>query len=312
MSLPHTGQPVAALLNARLLGLLAVQSVILLLSQAATTNTCGLPPDNSVIGMATHGDLGSDVVSIQSNSGRAASVSQFLFVCGSTFLLEGLANGVKGMAGLGRTRISLPSQFSAAFSFHRKFAICLSSSTSSNGVVLFGDSPYVFLPNVDVSNSLLYTPLILNPVSTASAYSLGDPSAEYFIGVKSIKINEKAVPINTTLLSIDSEGRGGTKISTVDRYTVMETSIYNAVTETFIKQLSKVTRVASVAPFGACFSLKNIGSTRVGPAVPAIDLVLQSNSVFWRIFGANSMVQAGIQLFSPVQTNNMCKLQLYI
>ncbi|KAL2490193.1 Eukaryotic aspartyl protease family protein [Abeliophyllum distichum] len=152
------------------------------------------------------------------------------------------------------------SQFAADFSFDRKFAVCLTSSTSSK-------------------------------VSTASAYSAGEPSAEYFIGVKSIKINEKVVPINTTLLSIDSEGNGGTKISSVNPYTVLESSIYNAVVNAFVKELSNVSRVASVAPFGACFSSRNIGSTRVGPAVPPVDLVLQSESVFWRIFGANSMVQ---------------------
>ncbi|CAK9137180.1 unnamed protein product [Ilex paraguariensis] len=258
-------------------------------------NTCGLFPGNTVTRIATSGDLGSDVVSIKStdgkNPGRTVSESQFLFVCGSTFLLEGLASGVKGMAGLGRTRISLPSQFSAAFSFPRKFAVCLSSSTRSNGVVFFGDGPYVFLPNKDVSRSLIYTPLIINPVSTASVYSSGDRSAEYFIGVKSIQINEKLVPINTTLLAINSEGYGGTKISTVNPYTVLETSIYNAVINAFVKELSNVPRVAAVAPFGVCFDAKKIGSTRVGPAVPPIDLVLQSQSVYWRLFGANSMVQ---------------------
>ena len=49
--------------------------------------------------------------------------------------------------------------------------------------------------------------------------------------------------------------------------------------------------MTSVAPFRACFSSKHIGGTRVGPSVPQIDFVLQSESVFWRIFGANSMVQ---------------------
>lgn len=258
-------------------------------------NTCGLLPDNTVTRTATSGELASDVVSIQStdgrNPGRNVSVSQFLFVCGSTFLLQGLASGVKGMAGLGRTRIALPSQFAADFSFDRKFAVCLSSSTTARGVVIFGDGPYRFLPNIDASTNLIYTPLIINPVSTASAYSSGEPSAEYFIGVKSIKINEKVVPINTTLLSIDSEGNGGTKISSVNPYTVLESSIYNAIINAFVSELSNVTRVTPVSPFGACFSSRNIGSTRVGPAVPSIDLVLQSESVFWRIFGANSMVQ---------------------
>ncbi|KAK2966880.1 hypothetical protein RJ640_028890 [Escallonia rubra] len=259
-------------------------------------NTCGLFPDNTITNTATSGDLGSDVVSVQStdgkNPGRVVSQSNFLFVCGSTFLLEGLASGVKGMAGLGRTRISLPSQFAAAYSFPRKFAICLSSSTRASGVAFFGNGPYVLLPNVDASTSLIYTPLIINPVSTAAVYSEGEASSDYFIGVKSIKIREKVVPINTNLLSINkTDGYGGTKISTVNPYTVLQTSIYNALVKAFVNELSGVPRVASVAPFGACFSSKNIGSTRVGPAVPQIDLVLQSESVYWRIFGANSMVQ---------------------
>lgn len=264
-------------------------------SPGCNNNTCGLLPGNPIGKLATFGDVGSDVVSIQSTNGKNpgpfVSVPQLLFVCGSEFLLGGLANGVKGMAGLGRARISLPSQFSAAFSFNRKFAVCLSDSTSAKGVVIFGNEPYLFLPNVDASNSLIYTPLFINPVSTASSYFVGDPSTEYFIGVKSIKINEKLVPINSTLLSINKEGYGGTKISSVNPYTVLETSIYNAVTNAFVKEISGIPKVASVAPFSACFSSKNIGSTRVGPAVPQIDLVLQSQSVFWRIFGANSMMR---------------------
>ncbi|KAH7522369.1 hypothetical protein FEM48_Zijuj07G0131100 [Ziziphus jujuba var. spinosa] len=259
-------------------------------------NTCSLLPDNTITNTGTIGELAQDIVSIQStdgsNPGRVVSVPNLLFACAPSFLLEGLASGVKGMAGLGRTKIGLPSQFSAAFSFDRKFAICLSSSTRSNGVVFFGDGPYVFLPrNFDLSESLIYTPLFINPVSTAGAFFEGENSAEYFIGVKSIKINNETFRLNSSLLSIDSKGNGGTKISTVKPYTVLETSIYSAVVDAFVKALANVKRVAAVPPFGACFNSSNIGSTRVGPAVPDIDLVLQSNSVFWRIFGANSMVQ---------------------
>ncbi|GAV60914.1 hypothetical protein CFOL_v3_04442 [Cephalotus follicularis] len=261
-------------------------------------NTCGLIPDNTVTSTSTSGELTEDVVSIQStngrNPGKVVSVSKFLFTCSSgttTSLLKGLASGVKGMAGLGRTNISLPSQFSSAFSFHRKFAICLSSSTRSNGVVFFGDGPYVLLPNFDASTYLIYTPLILNHVSTASSYFLGDPSTDYFIGVKSLKINGNNVPLNASLLSINKQGIGGTKISTVNPYSVMETSIYNALIKAFSKELANVPRVAHVAPFGLCYNSTGLGGTRVGPAVPAIDLVLQSSDVYWRIFGANSMVQ---------------------
>lgn len=195
------------------------------------------------------------------------------------------------MAGLGRTKIALPSQFASAFSFRRKFAICLASS-NSKGVVFFGDGPYVFLPNVDASQLLTFTPLFINPVSTASAFSQGEPSSEYFIGVKSIRIDEKAVPINTSLLSINKEGFGGTKISTVNPYTVLEASIFKAVTEAFINASAgrNITRVGGVAPFEVCFSRENVLSTRLGWAVPTIELVLQNEKVIWRIFGANSIV----------------------
>ncbi|OAY55840.1 probable aspartic proteinase GIP2 [Manihot esculenta] len=257
-------------------------------------NTCVHFPGNTVTHNEASGEVAQDVVSIQStdgsNPGRVVSVSKMIFTCGVTHLLDGLASGVKGMAGLGRAKTSLPSQFSAAFSFDRKFAICLSSSTKGNGVVFFGDGPYVLLPSIDVSKSLVYTPLIRNP-NAASLFYEGGPSSEYFIGVKGININGKAVALNTSLLTIDKEGIGGTKISTVDPYTVMERTIFKAVTKAFIKELAGVPRVAPVAPFRVCFNSANIGSTRVGPAVPQIDFVLQRKSVLWSIFGVNSMVR---------------------
>ncbi|XP_020227045.1 gamma conglutin 1 [Cajanus cajan] len=257
-------------------------------------NTCGLTPDNTVTHTATSGELAQDALTLQStnglNPGRNVSVSRFLFTCAPTFLLQGLAKGVSGMAGLGRTKIALPSQLASAFSFPRKFAVCLSSS--SNGVAFFGDGPYVLLPNVDASELLTFTPLFINPVSTASAFSQGDASAEYFIGVKSIRVDDKVVPVNTTLLSIDSNGVGGTKISSVDPYTVLEASLYKAVTEAFINAAAarNLTRVGSVAPFEVCFSTENMGSTRLGVAVPIVGLVLQNQDTVWWIFGANSMV----------------------
>ncbi|XP_031258343.1 probable aspartic proteinase GIP2 [Pistacia vera] len=262
-------------------------------------NTCGVSPDNTVTRTATGGEVAQDVVSVQStngfNPGRNVSAPNFVFSCAPTSLLEGLASGVVGMAGLGRTRIAFPSQFASTFSFQRKFAICLSSS---NGVVFFGESPYVFLPNVDASQLLSFTTLFINPVSTASAFTQGEPSAEYFIGVKSIQIGDNVIPLNTTLLSIDSQGVGGTKISTVNPYTVLEDSIYKAVTEAFINQSAarNITRAASVAPFDVCFSSSNILSTRLGPNVPTINLVLERN-VTWSIFGANSMVEVNQNVY---------------
>ncbi|KAK4748388.1 hypothetical protein SAY87_014974 [Trapa incisa] len=267
-------------------------------------NTCFLLPDNSVTHTATSGELASDVLSLSSTDGstpgRAATVPSFLFSCAGTFLLDGLTGGAKGMAGLGRTRIALPSQLAAAFSFRQKFAVCLSSSTSSRGVIFFGDGPYNLLPDVDASASLIYTPLFINPVSTAAAYSQGEPSSEYFIGVKAITVGSQAVTLNKTLLVIDKKGNGGTKISTVNPYTILERSIFTAVTAAFISESAarNITRVAAVVPFEVCFSSENMGITRVGPSVPFINLMLQNKDTFWTITGSNSMVQ--------VSDNVMC------
>ncbi|XP_059625176.1 probable aspartic proteinase GIP2 [Cornus florida] len=261
-----------------------------------SNNTCILSPGNNVTRTSTDSEVGQDIVSVQStnglNPGPTVTVSRFIFSCAPSFLLKGLANGVKGMTGLGRSKIDLLSQFASAFNFSRKFAICLASSSTSNGVMFFGDGPYRLVPNIDASRSLTYTPLLVNSVSTALTYFLGEPSVEYFIEVKSIKMGNKVVPLNKSLLLIDEEGYGGTKISTIDPYTVMETSIYEAFTETFISEAAarNMTRVASVAPFKVCFSSKNVVRTRVGPSVPYIHLVLQSDSVVWTISGANSMV----------------------
>ncbi|KAJ0229354.1 hypothetical protein HA466_0317250 [Hirschfeldia incana] len=258
-----------------------------------SNNTCSSIPDNTVTGTATSGEFATDVVSIQStdgrNPGRSVKIPNLIFGCGATFLLKGLARGTVGMAGMGRHNIGLPSQFAAAFSFNRKFAVCL---TSGRGVAFFGNVPYIFLPGILISR-LKTTPLLINPVSTASAYSEGEKSTEYFIGVTDIKVLEKSVPFNRTLLKIDAiTGVGGTKISTVDPYTVMETSIFNAVTSAFVgaAALRNITRVPSVKPFGACFSTRNVGVTRVGYNVPDIQLVMHSNDVVWQILGANSMV----------------------
>lgn len=243
---------------------------------------------NYVWRTGTGGHLTSDVVSIQSTDGKnlkqVVSVPEFFFFCTPAFLLERLANGVRGIAGLGRIQTGMPSQFATFFNYRKIFAICL--SPSSKGVIFLGDGPYIFLPALNIASSLTYTPLLVNPGKL-----IEQPSSDYFIGVKSIKVNGQVVPINTTLLSFDGQGSGGTKISTVNPYTLLEESIYASVVNAFAEAMSKVTRAAPVAPFEVCYSSRSIGSTRVGPAVPAIDLVLQSEEVYLRIFGANSMVQ---------------------
>ncbi|KAM7466718.1 hypothetical protein LguiB_014280 [Lonicera macranthoides] len=95
------------------------------------------------------------------------------------------------------------------------------------------------------------TPLIINPVSTAPVSTEGDPSDEYFIGVKSIRVDGKVVNFDNSLLTINKNGNGGTKLSTITLYTVLQSSIHKALVSTFVMaaKARKMKRVASVAPF---------------------------------------------------------------
>ncbi|KAM7462688.1 hypothetical protein LguiA_030809 [Lonicera macranthoides] len=155
-------------------------------------------------------------------------------------------------------------------------------------VTFIGGGPYIMRPVLqDLSKLLTTTPLLINPVSTAPAYTEGEPSDEYFIGVKFIRVDGKLVSFNNSLLTIDKNGNGGTKLSTIVPYTVLHNSIYKAFASAFVKAAAakNMKRVALVRPFGVCFSATANGS------VPYVDLVLQSESVKWRFYEANSMVK---------------------
>ncbi|KAI3451598.1 hypothetical protein Pfo_008263 [Paulownia fortunei] len=88
----------------------------------------------------------------------------------------------------------------------------------------------------EISKSLFTTPLIRNPVSTFGSEVIGNLTVEYFINVKSIKVGEKTLSFNKTLLSIDKNtGSGGTGIRTVRPYTGLHSSIYRVLINEFVK-----------------------------------------------------------------------------
>ncbi|XP_060217676.1 probable aspartic proteinase GIP2 [Lycium barbarum] len=250
-----------------------------------TNKICGVQPENPYTKVVALGELAEDMFAVEFidelKTGSIASIHQFLFSCASANMLQGLARGAKGMLGLGNSRIALPSQLSDTFGFQRKFAICLSSSY---GAIISGESPYLSLLGHDVSRSMLYTPLISSKDSV---------SEEYYINVKSIKISGKKLSLNTSLFTMDEEGSGGTKISTISPFTTMKSSIYQTFVEAYEEFAisMELTKVEPIAPFGLCFSTKGVDVTKVGPNVPTIDLVLQSEMVKWRIYGRNSMVK---------------------
>ncbi|TYI84198.1 hypothetical protein E1A91_D05G347600v1, partial [Gossypium mustelinum] len=115
-------------------------------STSCLLNTnCYVSPYNGVTGSTSMGELVEDVIAVDSvdpsDVGQSTTVDHFLFACALTFHLQGLASGAKGMMGLGKASISLPSQLSSSLGHPQKFSVCLSSST---GVLLTGSGDTVF------------------------------------------------------------------------------------------------------------------------------------------------------------------------
>lgn len=151
-------------------------------------------------------------------------------------------------------------------------------------MALFGTTPKV---------DLTYTGLVLNPVgSTVISYDQ-QPSDEYYINVTSIQVNGKPVPLNTSQLVVDENGYGGTKLSTDAAYTTLESSIYKALVSAFVNESGafNLSVTSAVKPFDVCYEASGLFSTRLGPGVPTVDLVMEKEDVFWRMFGGNSMVR---------------------
>ncbi|XP_050215881.1 probable aspartic proteinase GIP2 [Mercurialis annua] len=236
-------------------------------------SSCDLLTENVITQLLKTGVLTESKLTLRSvsNSGRNINSGDFLFACAPNSLLNGLPSGVQGMLGLGRTPIALTSQLASAFDFPKKFSTCFSSS---NGVILFGNVGSDSVSDPELLRSLTYTPLVKNPDGN---------SQEYLIKVNSVKIGGKRL-----------EGIiGTTKISSVVPYTILESSIYEEFIKVYLKDAKamNLTKVPPVSPFGLCFSSKGVEKSKLGPVVPVIDLVLQSEMVKWRFHGRNSMVE---------------------
>ncbi|KAL1548568.1 putative aspartic proteinase GIP2 [Salvia divinorum] len=243
-----------------------------------TNDTCGASPYNPFLDVLVSEGYAEDTF----HAKTGAALPDFSFSCMDKEYLAGLAAGATGMLGLAKTQISLHKQASAKLKLPDTFSLCLPSS--GTGKLAIGIKP----------KSVKSTPLIINPVSTYPIYTTGDASDEYFIEVKAIAVAGVRLNLKDSYFSIDRNGVGGTKISTLQNFTAVHNSIYKPLTRAFAKAASdmRIKSSAAVAPFRACFRSDSIARTAAGPAVPEIDLVLAGkDATTWRMRGANLMVE---------------------
>ncbi|XP_030465916.2 probable aspartic proteinase GIP2 [Syzygium oleosum] len=244
----------------------------------------------------TSSGLGEDVLVLPSTNGikhtSRSKFRQFRFSCVESYWTKGIPNSTEGVVGLATNPSTLFTGLSTHLNLPRILALCLpsSSSESRHGDLYFGGGPYMRPPiRQDLAKSLLRTQLLINSWSIADVSTYGD---EYFIDVTAVKIDSAPITFNSSILVIDKDGHGGTKIATLTPYTGLQSAIFKPLVKEFTKKATdrKIKKAAPVAPFRACFDAKTVKSGVAGPNVPAIVLVLQGD-VQWRIEGANSMVR---------------------
>ncbi|KAF8016939.1 hypothetical protein BT93_H2207 [Corymbia citriodora subsp. variegata] len=267
-----------------------------------TNDTCGVYAASPFLDVILSSDLAEDVLVLHSPDGikykPASKYQKFAFSClyNGAGWSKGLSKSTKGIVALARNPASLPAEFSAGLHLPHTFALCLpsfSSSGSSHGNLYVGGGPYMRPPtNQDLVKTLLRTQLLVNPVKRAPVYSEGEPSDEYFIDVTAIEVDSALITFKSSILAINKDGVGGTKIGTLTPYTVLHSAIFRPLVNEFTKKAMdrKIKKAAPVAPFGACFDANTVKTGPAGPNVPAIVLVLRGDTR-WRMEGANSMVR---------------------
>lgn len=213
---------------------------------------------------------------------RSITLNDIYMSCAPGYLLKSLPSGTTGLASLSWASLALSTQLTPPrLGITKKFAMCLPSVSNGKGTLFFGNGPYLFRSPalVDVSRYLSYTPLVKNP-----------KSSDYYIGLNGISVAGKAVRFPRNAFSIDSFGRGGTKLSTVLPYTVLRSDVYDAFVREFKMATKHIPQARKVKPFDYCLKSSAIASTRVGLQVPQISLQVASGKD-WTIYGANSMKQ---------------------
>lgn len=160
----------------------------------------------------------------------------FLFGCGHNN--QGLFRGAAGLIGLGRDKLSLPSQ--TALKYKGVFSYCLPSSASSTGFLSFGDT--------GVSKSVKFITM-----STVS-----QPSAFYGIDITGISVGGQKLSIAASVFTA-----GGAIIDSGTVITRLPPTAYAALSSEFNKQMSQYPTAPGSKLLDTCYNFTKYSSIDV-------------------------------------------------
>jgi hypothetical protein len=202
-------------------------------------------------GSVTVGDFSQDTLTLTSISGRPYKIPQFSFGCGH--VNQGLFVGSGGILGLGRGKLSFPTQLGGKVS--NRFSYCLTDrfvNPDANSHIFFGGT---------VSNGLQYTPLTQNPHLPAF----------YYVGLTGISVGKSVITFPETLYQLDSTGNGGVILDSGTSITRFVEPSYSIFRDSFRAATSYLKSVAGDSLFDTCYTIKG-GATNI----PAVNLLFQN------------------------------------
>lgn len=175
---------------------------------------------------------------------RRSRVKNIALGCGHDN--EGLFVGAAGLLGLGRGRLSFPSQ--AGPRFGSAFSYCLvdRSASSKPSSIIFGSSA--------ISRKAIFTPLISNPKLDTF----------YYIGLTGVSVGGALVRgVSASLFKIDAAGNGGVIIDSGTSVTRLTRPAYIAVRDAFRVGARNLKRAPSFSLFDTCFDLSGVSEVKV-------------------------------------------------
>ncbi|KAL9245422.1 hypothetical protein vseg_019080 [Gypsophila vaccaria] len=163
---------------------------------------------------------------------------------------EGLFVGAAGLLGLGRGKLSFPSQTGNRFG--QKFSYCLvdRSTSSKPSSVVFGGS--------SISRTAVFTPLISNPKLDTF----------YYVELVGISVGGTRVPgITGELFKIDRTGNGGVIVDSGTSVTRLTRPAYLALRDAFRTGAASLKSASGFSLFDTCFDLSGKTEVRVPTVV---------------------------------------------
>ncbi|XP_068665253.1 aspartyl protease family protein 2 [Aristolochia californica] len=197
-------------------------------------------------GSFTLGDFSTETLTF-----RGAKLPRVALGCGHDN--EGLFAGAAGLLGLGRGKLSFPSQ--AGRRYGGKFSYCLVDRTSSSSRA--ATSSVIFGPSA-IPRSAVFTPMLQNPKLDTF----------YYVGLVGISIGGTRVKgISESNFRVDANGYGGVIVDSGTSVTRLFKAQYEALRDAFRAGAADLKRTNGFALFDTCYNLAGMTEVKVPTVV---------------------------------------------